>query len=111
MSEPKAIRVEQVPTTPEWRATISRNLAIGRHAANHAGAFEVCNDARCIAARQPVEPSVPLSAIRALVQQWREHAEDTRSHLSADFKGAMLILADELAALCPAPPEDQTPQG
>jgi hypothetical protein len=53
------------------------------------------------------EPSVPLSAIRALVQQWDKDCECWPPFGA----GACAIKAirkcmDDLAALCPAPPED-----
>jgi hypothetical protein len=73
------------------------------------------------------DPSVPLSAIRALVQQWREEADaiDARAKrycYGGELDGDMLDedishlfqeatvtrqRADQLAALCPAPPEDR----
>jgi hypothetical protein len=56
----------------------------------------------------PRDPSVPLSAIRALVQQWREQADTTNLFLEAS---TLAVCANELEALCPAPPEDQQPQG
>jgi hypothetical protein len=64
------------------------------------------------------EPSVPLSAIRALVQQWRENSERwvkraieiDNVRVSGHFEGSAAqaaYCADQLAALCPAPPEDR----
>jgi hypothetical protein len=65
------------------------------------------------------DPSVPLSAIRALVQQWREqairlhrdgnerdHVRESQSYCYGQ-EHAYQDCADQLAALCPAPPEDQ----
>jgi hypothetical protein len=58
------------------------------------------------------DPSVPLSAIRALVQQWREVAkepdadDDDFDDWDYEYAEAMTRCADQLAALCPAPPEE-----
>lgn len=57
------------------------------------------------------EPSVPLSAIRALVQQWREEAREVRlrQYNATIWKAVAFEVerrAKQLAALCPAPPED-----
>jgi hypothetical protein len=62
------------------------------------------------------DQSVPLSAIRALVQQWEKEIAGYESGVTlptpvgdmnyASASTARKILA-QLAALCPAPPEDQ----
>lgn len=68
---------------------------------------------------EDVDPSVPLSAIRALVQQWREKrseyeavADDaaTRDKWKAvHFYRALAFkeCADQLAALCPPAPAEE----
>jgi hypothetical protein len=83
----------------------------------------------------PVEPSVPLSAIRALVQQcgstclidselltatkWRDRWVDAEEDNQPPMLDAQIVaylvgeaeqfrkLVTQLAALCPAPPEDR----
>jgi hypothetical protein len=69
---------------------------------------------------EDIDPSVPLSAIRALVQQWRERvAVCLRISAEVGATGDMALAqawheeadhkdecANELAALCPAPPEE-----
>lgn len=49
---------------------------------------------------------VPLSAIWALVQQWRDKAVVIDGNMTF-VNHAFYECADQLAALCPAPPEDQ----
>lgn len=66
--------------------------------------------------RVSAEPSIPLSAIRALIQQWREKARRVRPLESAPLtaeKRARIAewmhytnRANELEALCPAPSEE-----
>jgi hypothetical protein len=56
---------------------------------------------------QSLNPSVPLSAIRALVQQWREEAGSQIDDWNHEYALALDKCADQLAALCPALPEDQ----
>lgn len=74
-----------------------------------------------VGSRSGTDPSVPLSAIRALVQQWRERDAACRRISAECAARGELVLArawheetdhkqecsNDLAALCPAPPEDQ----
>jgi hypothetical protein len=48
-----------------------------------------------------------LSAIRALVQQLMADAEDARTRGYLEAWNTYQVCANQLAALCPAPPEDQ----
>jgi hypothetical protein len=69
------------------------------------------------------EPSVPLSAIRALAQQIEKVAQEMQEagegglndyyaaadcSLMVDWSKELRTALAELTALCPAPPEDQT---
>jgi hypothetical protein len=59
------------------------------------------------------DPSVPLSAILALVQQWREDVAGyrRREYNGVSWQAVALEVerrADQLAALCPPVPKDET---
>jgi hypothetical protein len=61
---------------------------------------------------KPPEPSVPLSAIRALVQQdealLAKEPECCPCRYCTHLRHRLDAFREVLAALCPAPPEDRT---
>lgn len=55
-SPAQPVSVTRIPLSDEWKATVARNLAIGRHGSDepgHRGEFETCSHAACEAWRIP----------------------------------------------------------
>jgi hypothetical protein len=120
MSEPR-LWISAIGWTSRCGEVFSSYAEVCEHNARCERCFFTPSTVETPPAPKP-EPSVPLSAIRALVQQWRERvAICRRISVESAARGELVLgraWAEEadhkqesitdLTALCPAPPEDQT---